>query len=247
MTYLHSGLFILHVLVGSMALLLFWIPTMNRKGSLDHRRFGRYYSVAMYTVAFSGAMMALLVLWDPIAIKGHLRRADTSIEQFSQAIRAFWYFLLYLSLITFVSVRQGNAVLRHKTNRIALRQWHYQAPLLVLPCAALMSLYLGITRQHTLLIIFAGLGLFIAFGMLRYCWAKQVHAKAWLVEHLGAMIGSGIGAHTAFLAFGGRQLISEFGQWQTLFWVAPGIIGGIAIARLSRRYTPAPKQHQEAV
>ena len=41
---------------------------------------------------------------------------------------------------------------------------------------------------------------------------------------------------TAFLAFGGRVMFSEMGQYQILFWIAPGIIGGSAISLLVRKY-----------
>ena len=55
------------------------------------------------------------------------------------------------------------------------------------------------------------------------------------------MIGSGIGAYTAFLAFGGRVMFSDMGQYQILFWVAPGIIGGTAISLLVRKYKGGTK------
>jgi hypothetical protein len=67
--------------------------------------------------------------------------------------------------------------------------------------------------------------------------SKELKHKQWVIEHLGAMIGSGIGAYTAFFAFGGRQLFENLGNVQIIFWVAPGVIGSIAITILSRNYT----------
>jgi hypothetical protein len=39
-----------------------------------------------------------------------------------------------------------------------------------------------------------------------------------------------------FLAFGGRVMFSEMGQYQILFWIAPGVIGGTAISLLAGKY-----------
>jgi hypothetical protein len=43
----------------------------------------------------------------------------------------------------------------------------------------------------------------------RFCLAKSVSVNRWLVEHIGAFIGSGIGAYTAFMAFGGRSMLAS--------------------------------------
>jgi len=96
---------------------------------------------------------------------------------------------------------------------------------------------IGIMHQHILMLVFAPLGLTLSISQLRFIFAKQVAPKAWLVEHLGGYIGSGIAAYTAFAAFGGRTLFSDIGAWQYAFWVLPGLIGGIAISRLSRKYS----------
>jgi hypothetical protein len=100
----------------------------------------------------------------------------------------------------------------------------------------LMLLLLGIIYSNTLHIVFGILGSLLAIQTGRFCLAKSVSANRWLVEHLSAFIGSGIGAYTAFLAFGGRSMVGDLGQWQIVFWIAPGVIGAIASARMSRKY-----------
>jgi hypothetical protein len=59
-----------------------------------------------------------------------------------------------------------------------------------------------------------------------------------VVAHLNGLIGSGIGAYTAFFAFGGSRFLAELlpGQWQVIPWVLPTIIGVIAANRISRRW-----------
>ena len=71
-----------------------------------------------------------------------------------------------------------------------------------------------------------------------YIFKKSIKKREWLIEHLGNIIGAGIGAYTAFFAFGGRRFLAEIfaGQLQVVPWILPGVIGGIAIAYLSKRY-----------
>ena len=57
-------------------------------------------------------------------------------------------------------------------------------------------------------------------------------ANRWLVEHLGAFIGSGIAAYTDFLALGGRSMFGDLSQFQLVFWIAPDAIGAITITRM---------------
>ena len=67
MATLHQLAFYLHVSIGTLALLVFWIPVFTPKGSLDHRRFGRYFAMAMYAVAGSGLLMASMDLLAPFS------------------------------------------------------------------------------------------------------------------------------------------------------------------------------------
>ncbi|GAA6183432.1 hypothetical protein [Aliiglaciecola sp. NS0011-25] len=236
MASLHSILFSAHIILGTMALIVFWIPLVSIKGSLNHKKFGRYYSWTMYAVACSGALMAILVIYDPLAIKGHLMTEETDPQNFTASLRIFWGFLLYLSLITYSSIRQGEAVLKHKNNPEALRRFSHIMPLVLLIIGGGITTVNGLLNHTTLHIIFGILGCGIGFSMLRFCLKQQHSQKQWIIEHLSAMIGSGIGAYTAFIAFGGRHIFSHLGDAQIIFWVAPGVIGGLAIFLLSKNY-----------
>lgn len=237
MVHLHTVLFCAHILFGSMALILFWIPVLSRKGSLDHKRFGRYYGNVMYGVAGTGAAMAILVLLLPLTIKGHLLSQPEHQAEFVTNIRIFWAFLLYLSLLTFVSVRQGFHVLIASNSE--LRTVRHLFPIGLLLLCALVLIVSGVYLGKTLYMVFGALGTAISTGMLRYCIKGPASHGHKVTEHLGAMIGSGIGAYTAFLAFGGRTLFSGAGEWQLVFWILPGVVGSIAIGRMARKYKQA--------
>jgi hypothetical protein len=214
MIEIHGLLFICHIVLGTIALITFWIPIASKKGGINHVKFGRYYGFIMYSVALSGAVMATLVIIDPMAIKGHLLQNSANKEAFVQTIRVFWGFLLYLSLLTYVSIRQGFAVLKHKQNVEALKTLRHLIPIILLGLGGALMTYLGVQQDRILHIVFGILGIIISTGMLRYCLSKELKHKQWVIEHLGAMIGSGIGAYTAFFAFGGRQLFENLGNVQ---------------------------------
>jgi hypothetical protein len=236
MNTIHSLLFIIHIIFGSMALILFWVPIVTKKGGLDHRKFGRHYANTMYAVAASGALMALMVIFAPLVIKHQLVNENTDTQQLVLNLRIFWSFLLYLSLLTFVNVRHGILVLKNKKKHSNMRQWPHLFSIGLLLVGGLLLFSLGITYSNSLHIIFGVLGTVLAIQSGRFCLAKSVPVNRWLVEHIGSSIGSGIGAYTAFMSFGGRSMFGNIGEWQFVFWVAPGVIGAIASARMSRKY-----------
>lgn len=236
MITMHSLLFVIHIIFCSMALILFWVPIGTKKGGLDHRKFGRHYANTMYAVAASGALMALMVIFAPLVIKHQLVNENTDTKQLVLNLRIFWSFLLYLSLLTFVNVRHGILVLKNKKQHSNMRQWPHLFSIGLLLVGGLLLFSLGITYSNTLHIIFGVLGTVLAIQSGRFCLAKSVPVNRWLVEHIGSSIGSGIGAYTAFMSFGGRSMFGNIGEWQFVFWVAPGVIGAIASARMSRKY-----------
>ena len=77
-----------------------------------------------------------------------------------------------------------------------------------------------------------------AEGNLRYCFLKNLPSGEWLIAHMGAMIGAGIGSYTAFFVFGANRILSDLltGHWSIIPWVLPGVAGGIAISLLNRKY-----------
>ncbi|TDF35707.1 hypothetical protein EYS14_20110 [Alteromonadaceae bacterium M269] len=237
MTYIHSILLFLHILLGGAALVLFWVPFYTQKGQLNHRKFGAYYKNAMYAVAASGALMSIMVLSAPLAIKGHLANADSDPEKVAHTVRLFWAFLLYLSLLSFTTTRHAIAVLRARSQLTLLKAPSYILPIVLLAVLGPALAYLGYSNNQTLHMVFGVLGFIVGVNMLKYCFKKELAQREWILEHIGAMIGSGIGAYTAFLAFGGRVLFSDLGQWQIAFWVAPGVIGSVASYVMTKKYS----------
>ncbi|NVK55074.1 MAG: hypothetical protein HWE26_05620 [Alteromonadaceae bacterium] len=233
MSYLYQTILMSHILAGALGLILFWVPVTARKGSLNHRRFGAHYRRIMLVTIASGTAMAFAWLFIPVMVKPQL----AGQPELTTNLQRFALFLLHLAVQMYASVMMGQWALDTKLSRQSLRSISRVAPSVLLVLTSIMIGIVGILHQHVLMLVFAPLGLALSIGQLRFIFAQQVGPKAWLVEHLAGYIGSGIGAYTAFASFGGRTILSDIGAWQYAFWILPGVIGGIAISRLSRQYS----------
>jgi len=242
MASLHQLAFYLHISIGTLALLVFWIPVFTRKGSLDHKRFGRYFAMAMYAVSFSGLLMASMDLLTPFA--AHALVDSLSAEQVAaeaREIRDAALFLLSLSILVLATTRHGWLVILHKADRQALRTPLHVGLVGLLILVGASLLVMGLLTGDPLFLGFAVLELVVGAGMLRYLFRAEIGPKAWWIEHLGALIGSGIGAYTAFFVFGGSRLLAQivsgpFEGLSLVLWFGPGVIGGVATVILSRQY-----------
>ena len=89
-----------------------------------------------------------------------------------------------------------------------------------------------------LLLALSPIGFTCGFGNLAYMRSDPVPKRAWMYEHLGAMLGSGIAFHTAFAVFGSTRLfdIGLTGWVAIIPWIAPTAIGIPAIFLWTRHY-----------
>lgn len=242
MLSLHEFALYLHIAVGSCALLLFWVPVFTRKGALDHKRFGRYFAWAMYTVSFSGFVMSGLDLLFPLAM--HAAGLELSPEAEADAIRQireFGLFLFSLSVLVLASTRHGWLTILHKEDREPLRRPTHLALNALLVVIGVILLIAGINSGTILFMAFGGLQVASGIGNLRYIYRKTLRPKEWWLQHLGGLIGAGIGAYTAFTVFGGRRFFEEifssnFDSMAIFLWVGPSVIGVTAITLMSRHY-----------
>ena len=239
MTTLHSLLVTTHIAVGSLALLIFWVPALAKKGSPLHVRAGRVYVTAMYIVAVTAFFASIMVLVDPLGI----RRPDDILDaaeaaRLARRFRMFSLFLLMLSVLVFASLRHGIAALRERGQPGTLSRSSHRLLIAALGLLAIAVGTIGLYTMQLLLIIFGGISLSAAISMFRDTRKPNPRRGDLIIAHLGGLIGSGIGAYTAFFAFGGSRLLADVltGQWQVVPWVLPSIIGTIAISRLQRPY-----------
>ena len=239
MNSLHSFLVTSHIVVGAAALVLFWIPVLAKKGSPLHVGAGKAYTTSMYVVSITAFVASIMVLVDPIGI----RRPESTLDaeaaaQLAASFRISSLFLLMLSVLVFASVHHGLMALRERrVPGILKTPWH-RAMIVSLGLLGIVVAIIGVRSGAVLLMIFGAISMFASFGMFRESIPERLDGKQRLIAHLGGLIGSGIGAYTAFFAFGGSRFLAELlpGQWQVVSWIIAPVIGTIAINVLSRRY-----------
>jgi uncharacterized membrane protein len=239
---IHQFTTYIHIAFGIVALPVFWIPVLARKGSLDHKRFGRYFAMAMYAIASSGILMASLDLIFPLSAHDiDQALSQQELADTANSIRLAALFLLSLSILVFTSTRQGWLVINHKQDRTVLRTPLHITLCLLLFVAGLLLFIVGIIYSQILFVIFSCVELATAIDVLRYNFKAELGHREWWFAHLRGLIGSGIAAYTAFFVFGGSRFFSGlfagvFSDLSIILWIGPGVIGGIAIAVLSRHY-----------
>lgn len=229
MLLIHETLLNLHVVLGALALVLFWVPILARKGGPTHIRYGKMYVWMMYIVAVSGIVMSVMVLVSP----GYFKPNASLV-----VINQFYTLLLFLSALTFISARHAMLVLQHKTDTSVFRRAGFLWMPAVLVGGGVTLLVIAVNSSSTLILhyVFGGLGVFIGNSMAHFAFRQNPPRKIWLTEHIGAIIGSGIAAYTAFFAFGARQWLSLLGEWQLIAWILPSVIGTLGIIWASRRW-----------
>lgn len=242
MYMIHQIALYVHIAIGACALILFWIPVFARKGNLDHKRFGRYFAMAMYTVSCSGIVMSILdLIWPILTHTSGVVPEGTDVAQFKTSVRAAAIFLLSLSVLVLVSARQGWLAIQYGADRTMLRKPGHLLLCVSLVTVGLILLLTGLMLDILLFVIFATLEIVAGSKNIHYIFKSELKPGEWWKEHFSGLIGAGIGAYTAFLVFGGSRLFSSlfgdvFEQVSIILWVTPGVIGAIAIMVLSRRY-----------
>ena len=238
-----KALLFVHVVFGTASVILFWIPVIAKKGSSLHTRTGHWYAKAMYGVGITALCVCLMLMVDPIGFK--FPNADFSATETAKIIareKDIGLFLLAISILTLVGVRHGLQSIQAKGNHAKMRSIDNLAINLIL---LLTGSWLGFTATgnsplSVLFYIFAGLCIVISINNLRFCLKQKVTRGEQITAHLSAIIGAGIGAHTAFFLFGiSRFLAGVFTGYLALIpWVLPGLVGTIIIVQQAKKYRP---------
>ncbi len=222
---------VLHVLLGFVSLVAFWLPVFARKGGRNHRRIGMVFMAAMVGTSLSAFVLAGLSLSAPLVF--HPARSE-------QTSRLVAMFLGYLAFVTLVIVHNATAAVWHKRDLATLSQPWRRYLNHGATAASALSLGFGIWASAPVLAAMSPVGFAVSAGWSRFLREAPTDPKAWLREHIGATLSGGIAVHTAFIAGGGTKFLPEFVASLGVFgWVLPTLIGVPAITIWSRRVAPA--------
>ncbi|MFZ3215405.1 MAG: hypothetical protein WA192_05020 [Candidatus Acidiferrales bacterium] len=217
-----------HVAAGSLALILFWIPAIARKGGRTHIRAGWCYVACMSVVVVTAFTMSGLAFTIPLAVRRIARPlSPAELAHFLRGQRVFATFLAYLAGLTLAAGWQGIWAVETKREPKAMRTPFSLALNVLVFVGGLTVLVLGITYRSGPLIALSPIGPFVAGGNLRYLLRGPQSRMHWWYEHLSSMIATGIAGYTAFLVFGAARLFPAVARSQvyTIFWILPALIG----------------------
>lgn len=206
-----------HIAAGAVALATFCIPLVARKGGPLHRRVGWVYASAMWVAAVTA--------WGVCAF----RLLDENKANDSGAL-----FLLFVGVLAANAAFVGIRVLRTKKRTDRHRSLlDLAGPMLLLIGSAGLA-GLGLLQHSVLFVAFAALGGFLAVGQLRFWLRPPVTKMDWWYEHMTNMLTACIGTVTAFLVVNVPRLGLK--EYALLFWLAPGVLGGVGITVWQRYY-----------
>ncbi|WP_309119614.1 DUF2306 domain-containing protein [Paenibacillus sp.] len=197
-----------HIFFGFLALAVFWIPIVTKKGGRAHNRAGWIYATAMGVVSASAFLMGMYRLtWD----------AGPDAD----AIPFAW-FLTFVSILSAATAWYGIRVLRHKRRKTPHRvTLDLLFPFLLFASGIGISAY-GWVIHFPLLQYFPFLGVFLGGTQLLYWLTVPAKPSHWAVEHIVGMLSCCIATVTAFLVFGAPRLLGV-DSGSLLVWFSPTV------------------------
>ncbi len=199
----------IHIISGFLALCVFWIPIVTKKGGRAHHRAGWVYVWAMGSVSVTAFLMGIYRLaWDA--------GPDADAVPFS-------WFLLFIAVLSSATAWYGIRVLRHKRRKSVHRKpADLLFPALLTVSGIGISVY-GWIIGFPLLQYFPLLGLFLGSTQLLYWLTVPKTNSHWAVEHIVGMLSCSISTVTAFTVFGAPRLLQV--EAVSLFvWFLPTIV-----------------------
>ena len=159
-----------HIGVGSLAMMLFWATLLSAKGSLQHRRRGRPFFLAMLATVLTVPPVVLLrpVPFDPGWIVS----------------------LVYLSVCVGTVVTLAWTAIRWKDQPERFRGKHFRVlgPLLV--ALGAVVLVAGLVKGDPVAAVLSWVGLAYGAAMMHFARSRApLHPRWWLSWHVSAVLG----------------------------------------------------------
>lgn len=214
--------FWLHVVAGGVALTVFWIPLVAKKGGTVHRRAGWVYVGAAAIIAATAFVNCTRMLTDESA------RNDRS-----------GVFLAYVGLLAAASAHIGVRSLGAKRRTTASRDPLDVTPAALLGTSGVVLMVYGLFVITPLYVAFGALGAALGSAQLRFWLRAPVTRHEWFYAHMTGMGTSCITTVTAFLVLNAPRF--GLGTFNLVVWVTPAVVGGVGLA-VWRRRPPAASQ-----
>lgn len=191
----------IHAFFGGVGLITGIGSIIAKKGSPLHKKMGKLFSIGM----ISSSLISIPISWMP----NHEN-----------------LFLFLLGLFTIYLVLAGNRAFTFKTKEEA--DWTDKiisgSMLLFSSIMVIIGFYgvLNTTAFSILFLFFGGFGLFLTIKDFQFYKNLERPKNAWLIAHIGKMIGALIASITAFI-------IAGLGIGTLISWTLPTVLGTIYI------------------
>lgn len=215
MIYFDTFLTWSHIICGALVLLIgLCIMILQPKGNGLHKKLGWIYYLAMIWIAISSILTMVFF--------------------------RFYFFLFPIAIFSFHLVYSGFRAIKMKNSThakwydwlVASATFIFGLGMFIYGC---MLLFQG---QNGLAILSLIFGFFIAWSGIGDLYIYRNLANQtkmwWWFHHMRGMLGGYIAALTAFLVQNGEHIPVIGHSW--IIWVAPGVLGGIGIAKWSNYY-----------
>jgi hypothetical protein len=212
-----------HIISGTTGAITFWVPVIGRKGSVNHKRWGRIFTYALLVTGSLALSMSLLTLADPQGTHPHL------VGRFDDGfIRGmFGHMMLHTAILTINLAWYGLLVVRNR-NRQELNRTRLNLALQWLVIvAALNCAVQGWLIDQPLMIGISVVGVATGWTNLHFLAKPKPTREDWLKEHVKALVGAGISVYTAFMAFGSVRVFPELALHPAMWAIPLGV--GLAI------------------
>lgn len=235
MTLYHAFevLIAIHITLGAPGLLCFWLPLIVKKGGAQHRFWGRIFVVSMLGAAIAAMGMATLSVIAPMPTHPHLiEHPEFSDPELVRVV--FGWMMLYLAILTINLAWYAWSCSRNKRDMASNRRPLNIALQVILTVAAVNCAYQGFMIGLPLLMGFSIVGFATVATNIHFMYRRNPRPIDWLLEHIKAIIGTGISVYTAFFAFGAVRIMPEAALSPAL-WSVPLITGLLLILYHQRK------------
>lgn len=217
----------IHIIAGVIALLSFWVGAFGKKGTAWHKLVGK---------VFMGSMLVSTA--SAVGLAGYFIAAG------KYGIATF---LAYLVLITLTAMAGAWRAIALKHSETAYRNSAYRNTAWLNIVSGLVVFAIGWRLSQPILMGFCWIGVFVGYRMLARIRRPMGHARWWMSEHIGGILGCSVATHVAFLAIGLKGILAMFGLSLSglanlLPWLAPVAVAVIAGIWLERKYVKRPQQ-----
>jgi hypothetical protein len=213
----------LHIVTGSIGAIAFWVPVIGRKGGVNHKRWGKVFTICMLATGSFAVCMSLLTLYEPMGTHPHLEGMFEA--PFIRGI--FGWLMLHMGILTINLAWYGWLCVQNRRDHEKNLTRFNVALQFILIVAAVNSAVQGLIIGQFLMIGLTVVGLATAGTNLRFLYKPVRGEKDWLDEHIKALVGAGISVYTAFFAFGSVRIMPEVAL-NPVLWSIP-LVTGIAL------------------